>query len=103
MDYEAMGKRVRAYRNKRGLTQAMLAEMVGISTSFMGHIERGSRVASIETLANLSEALETTIDSLVSGREPAPTDAPGTRYKVRVLNDVLRVLSERSNEWLHEE
>ncbi len=103
LDYEAMGKRVRLYRKQRKLTQADLAEAVGISTSFMGHIERGTRVASLETLLNLSETLGVTMDALVTGADPGPIDGPNTTYKMRVLNDVLRVLNEHSGEWLRDE
>ena len=58
MDYEAMGARIRALRKRNGLTQAQLAEAVHISTSFMGHIERGTRIASLDTLVRLSQVLD---------------------------------------------
>lgn len=58
IDYKDFGMRVRELRRKHGLTQEELAEQAGISTSFMGHIERGSRVASLETLVLLCNALK---------------------------------------------
>ena len=57
MDYIALGQRVRRIRKQKGLTQEVLAEQVGISASFIGHIERGSRIASLETLLQLCRAL----------------------------------------------
>lgn len=103
MDYVAMGRRIRAYRKQRGLTQAVLAKSVGISTSFIGHIERGTRITSLETLVGLSTILEVSLDALVMGADPGTSDGPNASYKMRVLNDVMRVLNEHSGEWLREE
>ena len=49
------------------MTQEQLAEMTGISASFLGHIERGSRVASIDTLVALCNALNVRADYLLAG------------------------------------
>lgn len=57
MDYRDFGARVRTVRRQIGLTQEELAEQVGISASFLGHIERGTRVASLETLVALCNTL----------------------------------------------
>ena len=57
MDYAALGKRVRTRRKMMGLTQEALAEKLGISCSFVGHIERGSRKMSMETLIKISDIM----------------------------------------------
>lgn len=57
MDYQDLGRRVRNVRQHAGLTQEMLAEKVGISASFLGHIERGTRAASLETFVALCNEL----------------------------------------------
>lgn len=57
MNYEMLGKRIRDYRKKLHLTQEQLSETANISLSFLGHIERGSRKASLETIVSLSNAL----------------------------------------------
>lgn len=49
VNYQDLGLRVRDARKAKHLTQEQLAEKVGISSSFMGHIERGTRIASIDT------------------------------------------------------
>ena len=59
VDYTDFGKRVRTLRREQKLTQEELAEQLGISASFMGHLERGSRVASIDTLVALCNTLKT--------------------------------------------
>ena len=65
MDYIALGKRIRAARNNCQLTQAVLAEKAGVSVSFIGHIERGTRVVSLDTFARICQALETSPNALL--------------------------------------
>ena len=65
MNYEALGLRVRSARLEIGITQEQLAEKVGISTSFMGHIERGTRTLSVDTLFKLCVALNVSADYLM--------------------------------------
>ena len=67
IDYKELGKRIRAERRRQELTQEKLAEMADISDSFMGHIERGGRTLSIETLAKLANALNLSIEYIVCG------------------------------------
>lgn len=66
MDYKDLGARVRIARRSAGLTQEELSEKVGISASFLGHIERGTRVASLETLIGLCNTLNVTPEYLLS-------------------------------------
>lgn len=66
MDYEAMGEKIRALRKARGITQAELACRMGISQAFLGNIERGCRIASLETLVKLCNVLETDANTLLA-------------------------------------
>ncbi|MGN0777960.1 MAG: helix-turn-helix domain-containing protein [Aristaeellaceae bacterium] len=66
MDYKDLGNRVRTVRRQHSLTQEQLAEKVGISASFLGHIERGTRVASLETLVAICNTLNVTPEYLLS-------------------------------------
>lgn len=65
MDYVLLGKRVRIRRQVLGFTQEGLAERIGVSTPFIGHIERGSRKLSVDTLYALCKVLETSADFLL--------------------------------------
>lgn len=58
--YKEIGLRIAYFRKKRGYTQAKLAEMVNLSTNYVGSIERGNneRSYSMETLLAIAEALE---------------------------------------------
>lgn len=65
MNYAVMGQRIKARRKEMHITQAQLATLAGISPAFMGHIERGSRIASLETLYGLCMALNVSSDYLL--------------------------------------
>ena len=67
LDYCAMGNRVRELRTKLKLTQENLAEAVGVSASFIGHIERGEKKSSLETMNHVAVSLSTTLDYLILG------------------------------------
>jgi len=64
IDYKQLGNRIRTERKRQLLTQGKLAEMVEISPSFLGHIERGTRKASVETIIGLSLRLGISMDEL---------------------------------------
>lgn len=59
MDYRDMGLRIRMLRKTQHITQEALAEKLDVSPSFLGHIERGTRAASLETLIKLCHVLNT--------------------------------------------
>ena len=60
-----MGKRIQTLRRLKGMTQAELAEKSNISLSFLGHIERGTRVLSVDTLVNICASLNCSADHLI--------------------------------------
>lgn len=60
-----------AFRTHRGLTLRELARRAGISLSYLSEIERNLKPGSAATLAKIAAALDTTIDSLLTDRDPA--------------------------------
>lgn len=70
IDYTAMGGRIRNARLDAGLSQSELAERCNLSVSFLGHIERGSRKMSLETLVTVCEALNLSADYLLQDELP---------------------------------
>ncbi len=74
LDYGKMGMRIRQLRKVKGWSQDELAKKCGISMSFLGHIERGSRIMSMETFVNICEALDAGADELLWG-VANPSDA----------------------------
>lgn len=67
MDYQSIGRRIREVREYEHMTQEQLAERAGISTSFVGHIERGTRVTSLCTLYSICSVLGVKLDYVVAG------------------------------------
>jgi putative transcriptional regulator len=61
-------KIVREKRKEKKLTQAQLAEMVGVSQRSISFIETGWRNPSIGTAIKLANALGVTLDELVGAR-----------------------------------
>lgn len=104
MDYVDLGKRVRKQRQLIGLTQQELAERIGVSTSFVGHVERGTRKASLETLVALSNALGVSVDYLLAGSlqdGPDEEDASAAMDPNRrlVIREILSTLQEHLSDW----
>jgi transcriptional regulator with XRE-family HTH domain len=81
-----IGQRIRDLRTQRPerWTQEELAERAQISVSFLSMIERGERVAHLETLAALASALGVSLGELFAGTEQ-PTNQ---------TEDLMRPLSE---------
>lgn len=65
IDYIAMGKRIRAYRLKRKWHQYELAEAVNLSSTTISHIEVGKGRPQLETVVNIANALQVTVDMLL--------------------------------------
>ena len=62
---KTLGRRLRDERENKGWTIERLAEHLEISSSFMGSVERGEKLLSIENVYKASELLNVTIDSLL--------------------------------------
>ena len=54
------GKKVKYYRELRGITQEALAEKIGVNINSMSYIERGINFIKAGTLDNICKALEVT-------------------------------------------
>ena len=55
-DLKIFGLRVRELRKKSKLTQSELAEKIGLSTNFIGMVERGERNTSVDKIFKQSRA-----------------------------------------------
>lgn len=65
IDYISIGEKIKKARISAKLSQEKLAGSCGISLSFLGHIERGSRKMSLETLVSIANALNLSCDYLL--------------------------------------
>lgn len=67
IDYKSVGKRIKIARIKKETTQEKLAGTVGISITHMSNIESGSASMSLPTLVLIANALDVSLDELMSG------------------------------------
>lgn len=65
MELESIGKNIRKFRLARKLRQEELAEQTGLSTNYIGMIERGEKVPSLESFITISNALDVSADMLL--------------------------------------
>lgn len=81
INYELVGSKIRYYRMQKGLSQEELAESIDVSRAFIGYLERGEKIASIETLVNISNILDISTDSLLSSDLLTSAGADFTLFK----------------------
>lgn len=65
LNYLQIGQNIKTLRSEVGLTQEKMAEICEISTSFLGHIERGTRKLSLETAVKIADCLQISMDALL--------------------------------------
>lgn len=74
-------ERLKAARERRGLSQSELASRSGLQPSAISHFETGNRSPSFENLKKLSDALNVTTDYLL-GRSEQPDSSGPTASKL---------------------
>lgn len=101
MDYYQIGQRVRKYRKAHKLSQEELAELVGISTTHMSHIETGNTKLSLPVCVALADALQIQTDDLLRSQPPVSTAARQalasilegcSEEETRIIADVVSAL-----------
>ncbi len=60
-----VGKKVQRYRKKTGMSQEEVAHKVGISRAYMGYIEQGRNVPSLEILEKIAKVIKVKLSDLV--------------------------------------
>lgn len=71
MRYKMIGLKIAYYGKMRGYTQGQLAGKIGISTTYLGQIERGNngKSYSLETLLSIAVGLDIDVNLLLSSSE----------------------------------
>ena len=88
MDFRSIGENIRKYRKTKKMTQETLAERAGLSVNYIGSIERGEKLPSLETFIVILNQLGVTADCILQ-------DVVQANYelKMSLLNEKLSVLS----------
>lgn len=69
INYALIGKRVRETRKQQNISQMELADLSGLSVSYISHIETAKKRASLSSLLSISNALGITVDELLNGNQ----------------------------------
>ena len=69
INYALIGKRIRETRMLMKLSQASLAELTGLSTRYIGHIETKKKKASLSSLVRIANAVGISVDEMLYGNQ----------------------------------
>lgn len=83
---DAIGPRIAALREEKGLSQSALARLMGSSQSAVSQIESGERNPSFETIRQIAKALGVPPSHLVGA--PVPGLAPQEEAHFRLLRSL---------------
>lgn len=86
IQFDEIGRRLRAYRLGKGLTATEVAEKIGVSRAAVYRLEKGELVK-IETLGKLSELLDVSLPSLLGVGVEYYSNAVAFFERVRQLED----------------
>lgn len=87
-DRLSIGERVAFYRRRRGLSQAVLADLVGRTEDWLSKIERGDReIRRLDVLAEVAQALRVTLGDLLG--EPVLMEDEEQHDDVSAIRDAL--------------
>ena len=101
MDYYEIGQRIRKMRKVHELSQEELAEIIGISTTHMSHIETGNTKLSLPVFLDIAQTLEVRTDDLLCAAKPERRELGDeltqlldecTAQQLRIVTEVARAL-----------
>ncbi len=103
IDYKLIGERIREARKKRGWSQERLSEAIDVTTVYISRVERGGSGINLKRLAQISKALDTSLEYLVGGtattapnyldKELYETLVSCTPAKQRLIYNIAKIVS----------
>ena len=80
--YLQLGLKISYYRKLRGLTQEQLAEQVGLTPAFIGHVEAPNikKAVSLDTLFDIANALDIPAYKFLMFEEDNPSRSPSYHH-----------------------
>lgn len=93
----AFGRKIKIAREDLGLTQFELAERIDVSQNFLGDIERGIKLPSLNKLIALSNALKISLDYMFAESLDnvicEPEEVYYTDKQLAILNKVIKEIT----------
>jgi len=84
LDMSVFAERLRLLRQARNVTQARLAELLGVSPRVYNRWEKGGNVPHFDTIVKIADILQVTLDELAGRQEPS--------QELKIRNHELRQL-----------
>ena len=97
LNYESIGKKIRACRIRKHLRQEDLAEKTDLSVTYIGMVERGEKLPAMETFINILNALEVSADVIL-----ADVLKVGYQVKGSLITEQLSSLSQADREKVYD-
>lgn len=97
LNYESIGKNIRACRIRKHLRQEDLAEKTDLSVTYIGMVERGEKLPAMETFINILNALEVSADVIL-----ADVLKVGYEIKGSLITEQLSSLSQADREKVYD-
>ena len=98
IDYARLGLKIKEMRQKAGLTQDNLAEMVSCNTSHISNIENARSYPSLTALFTISNSLKCGIDYLIGEQYTYEKEAVSNENIDRKLARALQCCSNEKKE-----
>lgn len=92
-----VGKRIRAIRKSRNISQENLAENCGLHPTYIGQIERGEKCPTIDSLNKISEGLNISLSELFGNMENKKAN-DSLNYADKIYDEVLSLPTEKQKE-----
>lgn len=89
-----VGRRIKEFRESRGLTQAQLAQLLGKSIETISNFERGKVVTSIHTLEQLARLLNVRIKDFFDDEGGIPPEPSFSSANAQKLANAITLLAE---------
>lgn len=88
-----VGAKIKYLRQKRGLSQEALALTCDMNPAFLGHVERGMRSPTLNTLQRICDGLGITLTELLLTEPGTDANRVGNAAAIQHVTDRMRQLS----------
>lgn len=90
---KSLGERLKKRRSEAGMSLRKLAELTGVTASFLSQVEHGKVNVSLNSLQNISEALNVPLSYFLSDGTASADDTEGGEGLSRVTGDRIAAYS----------
>lgn len=89
LNYEEIGKNIRLQRCRMGLKQAELADLIGVTSQHLCHIETSTSTPSLSVLVEIANVLKTDVNTLLGSNLTS-------RREETLTSELAEILAEAS-------